>query len=48
MLGAVTFAGDFDPSYAGSFPASADAATRATFWPSFIGAALIVLSNPGS
>ncbi|MGC4999985.1 purine-cytosine permease family protein [Streptomyces sp. DT195] len=48
LLGAVAFAGDFDPSYAGSFTASADAATQAMFWPSFIGAALIVLSNPVS
>ncbi|MER6683508.1 purine-cytosine permease family protein [Streptomyces olivaceoviridis] len=48
LLGAVAFAGDFDPSYAGVFTASADAATRSMFWPSFIGAALIVLSNPVS
>ncbi|RZU46177.1 purine-cytosine permease-like protein [Streptomyces sp. BK022] len=48
LLGSVAFAGDFDPSYGGSFTASADAATRAMFWPSFIGAALIVLSNPVS
>ncbi|MFD4725246.1 purine-cytosine permease family protein [Streptomyces seoulensis] len=48
LLGAVAFAGDFDPSYEGSFTASADAATQAMFWPSFIGAALIVLSNPVS
>ncbi|MFG2816110.1 purine-cytosine permease family protein [Streptomyces sp. NPDC048410] len=48
LLGAVAFGGDFDPSYAGTFTASADAATQAMFWPSFIGAALIVLSNPVS
>lgn len=48
LLGAVAFAGDFDPSYAGVFTDSADAATTALFWPSFIGAALIVLSNPVS
>ncbi|CAM5655653.1 Purine-cytosine permease-like protein OS=Streptomyces violarus OX=67380 GN=FHS41_000401 PE=3 SV=1 [Streptomyces violarus] len=48
LLGAVAFAGDFDPSYAGAFTDSADAATTALFWPSFIGAALIVLSNPVS
>ncbi|MFI9173837.1 purine-cytosine permease family protein [Streptomyces lincolnensis] len=48
LLGAVAFAGDFDPSYAGVFTESADAATDALFWPSFIGAALIVLSNPVS
>ncbi|WP_225076639.1 cytosine permease [Streptomyces sp. CoT10] len=48
LLGAVAFAGDFDPGYAGVFTASADAATRSMFWPSFIGAALIVLSNPVS
>ncbi|TQK79418.1 purine-cytosine permease-like protein [Streptomyces puniciscabiei] len=51
LLGAFAFAGDFDPSYAGVFTASADAATKApqsAFWPSFIGASLIVLSNPVS
>lgn len=48
LLGAIAFAGDFDPSYAGVFTASADPATKALFWPSFIGAALIVLSNPVS
>ncbi|WP_327186602.1 purine-cytosine permease family protein [Streptomyces sp. NBC_01334] len=48
LLGAIAFAGDFDASYAGVFTDSADAATDALFWPSFIGAALIVLSNPVS
>jgi purine-cytosine permease-like protein len=48
LLGAIAFAGDFDPSYAGVFTASADSATQALFWPSFIGSALIVLSNPVS
>ncbi|MFJ5262238.1 purine-cytosine permease family protein [Streptomyces sp. NPDC088387] len=48
LLGAIAFAGDFDPSYAGVFTDSADAETQALFWPSFIGAALIVLSNPVS
>ncbi|GAA4324555.1 cytosine permease [Streptomyces venetus] len=48
LLGAVAFAGDFDPSYAGVFTDSADAETTALFWPSFIGSALIVLSNPVS
>ncbi|GAP45370.1 transmembrane transporter [Streptomyces azureus] len=48
LLGAVAFAGDFDPSYAGAFTDSADAATTALFCPSFIGATLIVLSNPVS
>ncbi|MBP2329692.1 purine-cytosine permease-like protein [Kibdelosporangium banguiense] len=48
VLGAVAFAGDFDPSYAGTFSPTADAATQSLFWPSFIGAALIVLSNPVS
>jgi purine-cytosine permease-like protein len=47
-LGIFAFAGDFDPSYAGIFTPHADAATSALFWPSFIGAALIVLSNPVS
>ncbi|MGA5703776.1 purine-cytosine permease family protein [Peterkaempfera bronchialis] len=42
VLGAFAFAGDFDPSYAGTFASTADP----LFWPSFIGAALIVLSNP--
>jgi purine-cytosine permease-like protein len=44
VLGAFAFAGDFDPGYAGTFTSSADP----LFWPSFIGAALIVLSNPVS
>ncbi|MGV9773164.1 purine-cytosine permease family protein [Streptosporangium sp. NPDC003464] len=42
VLGVLAFAGDFDPSYPGVFASTADPA----FWPSFIGAALIVLSNP--
>ncbi|MEU4088774.1 purine-cytosine permease family protein [Streptomyces aureus] len=44
VLGAFAFAGDFDPGYAGAFASTHDA----MFWPSFIGAALIVLSNPVS
>lgn len=48
VLGLVAFAGDFDPSYAGIFTPDADPATQDLFWPSFIGAALIVLSNPVS
>src|SRR5689334_6005415 len=47
-LGLFAFAGDFDPSYAGVFTPQADAATSALFWPSFVGAALIVMSNPVS
>ncbi|MEW1840579.1 cytosine permease [Nonomuraea angiospora] len=43
VLGAFAFAGDFDPSYPGTLPAG-----DPLFWPSFIGAALIVLSNPVS
>ncbi|MGW0201041.1 purine-cytosine permease family protein [Nonomuraea sp. NPDC003201] len=43
ILGAFAFAGDFDPSYPGTLPAG-----DPLFWPSFIGAALIVLSNPVS
>ncbi|WP_214326151.1 purine-cytosine permease family protein [Nonomuraea sediminis] len=43
VLGALAFAGDFDPSYPGTL-----AAGDPLFWPSFIGAALIVLSNPVS
>lgn len=43
VLGVFAFAGDFDPSYAGAvLPGDP------LFWPSFIGAALIVLSNPVS
>ncbi|MFI6096166.1 purine-cytosine permease family protein [Lentzea sp. NPDC051213] len=42
LLGALAFAGDFDPSYPGLFATTADPA----FWPAFIGSALIVLSNP--
>jgi purine-cytosine permease-like protein len=44
VLGIFAFAGDFDPSYPGAFASTADP----LFWPSFIGAALIVLSNPVS
>ncbi|GAA2679367.1 purine-cytosine permease family protein [Nonomuraea recticatena] len=43
VLGVFAFAGDFDPSYAGTLEAG-----DPLFWPSFIGAALIVLSNPVS
>lgn len=48
VLGVFAFAGSFDPSYPGIYGDGADAATKALFWPSFIGAALIVLSNPVS
>ncbi|MEV0574962.1 cytosine permease [Streptomyces sp. NBC_01463] len=44
VLGAFAFAGDFDAGYAGSFASTGDP----LFWPSFVGAALIVLSNPVS
>lgn len=44
VLGAVAFAGDFDPGYPGAFASTADP----LFLPSFIGSALIVLSNPVS
>ncbi len=44
MLGAFAFAGDFDPGYAGTFAST----SAPLFWPSFIGSALIVLSNPVS
>ncbi|MEU6810754.1 cytosine permease [Streptomyces sp. NPDC046831] len=44
VLGAFAFAGDFDAGYAGAFTSTADP----LFWPSFIGSALIVLSNPVS
>ncbi|GAA3136114.1 MULTISPECIES: purine-cytosine permease family protein [Nonomuraea] len=43
VLGVFAFAGDFDPSYAGAIKPG-----DPLFWPSFIGAALIVLSNPVS
>ncbi|SHM23400.1 purine-cytosine permease family protein [Cryptosporangium aurantiacum] len=43
VLGAIAFAGDFDASYPGIF---VDGANAELFVPSFIGAALIVLSNP--
>ncbi|MFI6505105.1 purine-cytosine permease family protein [Nonomuraea typhae] len=43
VVGAIAFAGDFDPGYAGTLPPG-----DPLFWPSFIGAALIVLSNPVS
>jgi purine-cytosine permease-like protein len=48
LLGIFAFAGAFDPSYAGIFGPAADAASNALFWPSFIGSALIVMSNPVS
>lgn len=44
VVGAVAFAGDFDPGYQGPLT-HADAAT---FWPQFLAGALIVLSNPMS
>ncbi|OFI38881.1 nitrate reductase [Arthrobacter sp. SW1] len=46
VLGIFAFAGTFDASYAGVFGPGADEATNALFWPSFIGSALIVMSNP--
>lgn len=48
LLGIVAFGGSFDPSYPGIFVASADAATQELYWPSFVGAALIAMSNPVS
>ncbi len=45
LLGIFAFAGTFDPGYAGIYGPGADAATNALFWPSFVGAALIVMSN---
>lgn len=48
LLGIVAFGGTFDPGYAGIFGPTADAATNALYWPSFVGAALIVMSNPVS
>jgi purine-cytosine permease-like protein len=46
LLGILAFAGTFDPSYAGTLGQGTDAAADGLFWPSFIGAALIVMSNP--
>lgn len=43
LVGFAAFAGDFDPSYPGTFTSPSD---TALFWPAFIGSALIVLSNP--
>jgi purine-cytosine permease-like protein len=48
VLGVFAFSGTFDPGYAGIFGPDADAATNALYWPSFVGAVLIVMSNPVS
>lgn len=48
LLGLVAFGGTFDAGYAGIFGPGADAATQALYWPSFVGAALIVMANPVS
>jgi purine-cytosine permease-like protein len=48
LLGIFAFGDTFDPAYAGVYGAGADAATNALYWPSFVGAALIVMSNPVS
>lgn len=48
LLGIFAFAGTFDPGYAGIYGPDADAATNALYLPSFVGAALIVMSNPVS
>ena len=48
VLGIAAFAGDFDAGYAGIFTSDADAATQAPFWPAFVGAVLVVMSNPVS
>lgn len=45
VLGIVAFGGTFDPGYAGVYGAGAD---NALYWPSFVGAMLIVMSNPVS
>lgn len=47
-LGAIAFAGTFDPGYAGVFTDSADATTVDLFIPTFVGATLIAMSNPVS
>lgn len=48
LVGVFAFAGTFDPGYAGIYGPGADAATQALYWPSFVGAALVVMSNPVS
>src|SRR6476620_9520233 len=48
LAGIFAFGGTFDPGYPGIFGADADAATNALYLPSFVGAALIVMSNPVS
>lgn len=48
LLGVFAFAGDFDAGYPGVFGPGADAATNALYWPSFVGAMLVVMSNPVS
>lgn len=48
LLGIIAFGSTFDPGYAGIFGPEADAETNALYWPSFVGAALIVMSNPVS
>jgi len=42
LLGVFAFAGDFDGGYAGSI----GPADHALYWPAFVGAALVVMSNP--
>lgn len=46
LFGIFALGGAFDPSYAGIFVPGADAATTALYWPSFVGAMLVVMSNP--
>ncbi|HML50727.1 MAG TPA: cytosine permease [Propionicimonas sp.] len=46
LLGIFALGGGFDPSYPGIFVAGADAATMALYLPSFVGAVLVVMSNP--
>ncbi|MCP9272412.1 purine-cytosine permease family protein [Mycolicibacterium arenosum] len=48
VLGVFAFSGTFDPGYAGIYGPGADAETNALYWPSFVGAVLIVMSNPVS
>ncbi|MCV7173012.1 MULTISPECIES: purine-cytosine permease family protein [Mycolicibacterium] len=48
LLGIIAFGGTFDPGYPGIYGDGADAATNALYLPSFVGAALIVMSNPVS
>lgn len=48
LLGLAAFGPTFDPAYAGIFGPTAGPGTNALYWPSFVGAVLIVMANPVS